>query len=534
MSTTPAPIDPRQIDYLPLSTLAADPRNPKAHDEAVIDASIGRFGMLDLIVRDDRTGYIVSGHGRRKALRAMEERGESAPEGVKVDADSGAWLVPVVVGWSSRTDSEAAAALIALNRTTELGGWVDDSLLELLDDLSAEDDGLVGVGYGDEEIDALRALLDEVDEGAGEGYGEGAEGEEIRKPGPSLSEQFGIPPLSVLDTRRGEWRERKRAWLDLGIRSEVGRDAELVYDANGRKYFNWYYVKNAAHKAEGRVLSNEELMEKYSHLLRSTDGTSIFDPVLTEIIVRWFSAPGARVLDPWAGGSVRGIVSGAVGRSYDGIELRAEQVEANKEQLPLVQEAVRAGLSTEGPGVSVSWHVGDSRTVMEGWEEGGTFDLAIGCPPYYHLEKYSDDPQDLSTMSPEEFDAEMAATLKEVARHLRDNAFAVFVVGSVRETRGSRAGRVLDMRRCMSEAAEAADMWLYNDFVLVTMAGSVGIGAGRSFSKTRVMGRVHQEVLVFCKGDRRKATEAAGGESVESFVLDLPEEADEDAGETFE
>lgn len=147
----------RKVQYLPLAELKADPRNPKAHDEEVIDASIGRFGVLDLIVLDERTGNIVSGHGRQKALAAMEERGESAPEGVQVDAE-GRWLVPVVTGWASRTDSEAGAALIALNRTTELGGWVDEDLLTLLDDLSEMDDGLAGVGFTEEDRAALAHL----------------------------------------------------------------------------------------------------------------------------------------------------------------------------------------------------------------------------------------------------------------------------------------------------------------------------------------------------------------------------------------
>ena len=36
------------------------------------------------------------------------------------------------------------------------------------------------------------------------------------------------------------------------------------------------------------------------------------------------------VLDPFAGGSVRGIVASQLGRGYLGIELAAEQVEANR------------------------------------------------------------------------------------------------------------------------------------------------------------------------------------------------------------
>ena len=152
---------PRRTEYLPLDHLTPDPSNPKGHSVETIDASIGRFGVIDQIVRDDRTGYIISGHGRHETLTAMRDRGEHPPEGVRVDA-GGHWLIPVIVGWASRTDAEARAALIALNRTTELGGWVDDELLGLLDDLGAGGEhGLLGVGYGDDDIEALRTRLAE-------------------------------------------------------------------------------------------------------------------------------------------------------------------------------------------------------------------------------------------------------------------------------------------------------------------------------------------------------------------------------------
>ena len=148
----------REITYVPLAELREDPRNPKAHDHGAITASLERFSVIDPIVIDGRTGYIISGHGRRSALLAMAERGDEPPEGVAL-ADDCSWLVPAVTGWSSRTDTEARAALIALNRTGELGGWVDDSLLSLLDELSAADPDLP-VGFGDEDREALRRLVE--------------------------------------------------------------------------------------------------------------------------------------------------------------------------------------------------------------------------------------------------------------------------------------------------------------------------------------------------------------------------------------
>lgn len=152
MTTT----DPRRTEYLPLAALKPDPANPKSHDMEALDASVGRFGFVEGITVDERTGYIVAGHGRHKALTDMEARGETPPEGVTVSED-GDWLVPVQRGWSSRTDAEARAYLIASNRTSELGGWVDDSLLSALDELDGD---FTGVGFGEDDLDDLRAKLE--------------------------------------------------------------------------------------------------------------------------------------------------------------------------------------------------------------------------------------------------------------------------------------------------------------------------------------------------------------------------------------
>lgn len=55
-------------------------------------------------------------------------------------------------------------------------------------------------------------------------YGSGLLGESLApsKNG-ALSERFQIPPFTVLSAREGWWAERKRAWIALGIQSELGR-----------------------------------------------------------------------------------------------------------------------------------------------------------------------------------------------------------------------------------------------------------------------------------------------------------------------
>lgn len=205
----------RRTDYVPLDDLVPNPANPKGHDFETIDASVGRFGYVEPVVMDDRTGYLISGHGRRETLLAMRDRGESAPEGIGVQ-DDGTWLVPVSRGWASRTDTEATAALIALNRTTELGGWVDDALLGMLDTLAADElsggEGLLGVGYDEGSIETLRARL--AAEEVVDSFDPSASGDEYDDEGEPI-ESFGVSAgtVEVVVVVKQEDRERLYALL---------------------------------------------------------------------------------------------------------------------------------------------------------------------------------------------------------------------------------------------------------------------------------------------------------------------------------
>lgn len=223
-------------------------------------------------------------------------------------------------------------------------------------------------------------------------------------------------------------------------------------------------------------------------------GTSIFDPVLCELAYTWFCPPGGLVLDPFAGGSVRGIVAEQLGRRYVGVELRAEQVEANREQA--------ARICGDAPPV---WHVGDSRN-LPALVEPESADFVFSCPPYADLEVYSDDPADLSTF---EYPAFLEA-YREIVAHavaaLKPDRFACFVVGDVRDKRGDYYGFVPDTVRAFGDAGAR----FYNDAVLVTAVGSLPIRVGRQFEAGRKLGKTHQNVLVFVKGDAKAATQACG------------------------
>jgi hypothetical protein len=222
-------------------------------------------------------------------------------------------------------------------------------------------------------------------------------------------------------------------------------------------------------------------------------GTSIFDPVLCELAYTWFCPNGGTVLDPFAGGSVRGIVAAELGYKYTGVELRHEQVVSNEAQAKEICKE-REPL----------WLIGDSREEVPKLD--GLYDFVFSCPPYGDLEVYSDDEADLSNMGYEEFKGAYWDIIHHSVARLKDNSFACFVVGDFRDKRGNYRNFVSDT----IAGFLTAGCHLYNDAVLLTALGSLPIRAGKQFSASRKLGKTHQNVLVFVKGDGKAAAERCG------------------------
>lgn len=147
----------RRVEYMRLDEIRGALRNPKTHDGDGIHRSITHFGLADLPVLDERTGLLVSGHGRLEQLVVMVTEESERPDGVGVD-DEGMWLVPVIRGWASKSDADADAYLVAANRLMEQGGWDQLGLGDLLSDLNSFDPALLEVaGFSQGDLAALFA-----------------------------------------------------------------------------------------------------------------------------------------------------------------------------------------------------------------------------------------------------------------------------------------------------------------------------------------------------------------------------------------
>lgn len=313
------------------------------------------------------------------------------------------------------------------------------------------------------------------------------QGEEVEKVIPaSLNESFIMSPFSVLDTRSGTWQDRKRKWLELGFNSQETReDIELI--ARSGQSTAIYELRNKMRETLKREPEWDEIIEyakkKGMHVY---EGASIFDPVLCELSYRWFCPEGGKIRDPFAGGSVRGIVAGILGYAYHGIDLRPDQVEANRKQVQLLNLS------------NVHYIAGNSDKVLD--EEELQSDFVYSCPPYHDLEQYSDDPEDLSNMDYETFLEIYRSIIKKAVDQLADDRFACFVVGDIRDKKGFYRNFVSDT----ISAFEDAGAKLYNEIILVNVVGSLAIRIRRQFNNGRKVGKMHQNVLVFYKGDPKK------------------------------
>ena len=279
-----------------------------------------------------------------------------------------------------------------------------------------------------------------------------------------LKSKFIVPPFSILDMASGDWQNRKNRWKELGIKGEVGRDSKAIISGTD----NYRTIKD---KAE------YDNRENY---------VSIFDPVLCEIMYRWFVPAEGSILDPFAGGSVRGIVSSFLDYNYTGVELRDEQVYSNMGQ---AEEIVPNNLP--------EYLIGDSNKVLETIDR--KFDFLFSCPPYYDLEIYSDYNGDLSNMSHKDFEFYYESIIRKSCLLLKDNRFACFVVGNVRDNNGF----MKDLVGLTIRLFEKCGLRFYNDIIMRQPVASASMRADKNM-KYRKTVKVHQNVLVFCKGNPKE------------------------------
>jgi hypothetical protein len=335
-------------------------------------------------------------------------------------------------------------------------------------------------------------------------------------------DRFVIPPFSILDTRKGYWQTRKKAWRELIGDMGESRNDTLIKSPEIK--YKDIYQKTREHR-ESLGLGFQEYLDKYvSDEVKEREaakvlsaGVSLFDPVLSEIMCKWFMPEkGAKIFDCFAGDTQKGFVFGHCGYDFTGIELRQEQVDINNK---VINER----------GLAIRYICDDGQNVANHFEPKSQ-DMLFSCPPYYDLEVYSDLDKDASNQDTyEDFLVILENGFKNALVCLKDDRFAVIVVGDVRDKKtGFYYNFVDDVKQIFKENGAP----LYNEIILIETGASTALRASR-YMESRKVAKMHQNVLVFYNGDPKnikqnfKKIEYAS-EDLELFRVDSGNEPCED------
>lgn len=499
-----------QFDDPPISSIIEDfkpyAKNPRKITDKQLDQledTLKRFGDLSGVIVHAHTKEIIGGNQRTKVFNKHREHCKIELVAIHDIPDAQGTIAYGYIEFLGHkfnyrevvwNEAMVQEANIVANKG---GGEWDFEILSK--EFKIED--LLNWGFEEEELKAMPEFDAQ--------FAEMGQSESISKEQSiqTLAERFIVPPFSVLDTRQGYWMERKRAWLGLGIESEVGRGDNLAFSRSAQNT-EVYELRNEMRAKLKREASWDEIeAEAKKQGITWSNGTSIFDPVLCELMYKWFCTEGGKILDPFAGGSVRGIVAARLGYQYVGIELREEQTDSNRVQA----EKILAEDIKNSP----MWFQGDSNDLVKDMPPD-QFDFIFSCPPYHDLEVYSDDKNDLSTMSDEEFSKIYAQIITAAVSKLKNNRFACFVVTELRNKAGYYKGFVNET----IEAFEKAGALFYNDIILLNQFGSLPIRVGRQFSNGRKVGRTHQNVLVFYKGDTKEIKNNSAAIKIEELIAE--------------
>ena len=205
---------------------------------------------------------------------------------------------------------------------------------------------------------------------------------------------------------------------------------------------------------------------------------SVFNPHLAQMILSAYAPLNAKIYDPFGGGGTRGYIATKMGCDYTGVEIREEEYNRVKEQMKKWN-------------INFNFILGDSMI----YSTNEKFDFCFTCPPYYDLELYSNLPNDLSNANTyEDFLKMLKKIINNVFNMLKDNCFAVFVVGNFRKENGELCHFNGDLIRIAKEIG--FKLW---DEIIWEGASKVALTRCGKFEKNRKSVRMHEYIIVLKK-----------------------------------
>ena len=211
---------------------------------------------------------------------------------------------------------------------------------------------------------------------------------------------------------------------------------------------------------------------------------SIFPPELVDFFIRYYLDDwrGKVYLDPFSGQGIRMQVACMRGMKYYGMDISKAFFAFN--------DLVRKKIDPDGALVHIKR--GDSRDPS--WIEDEIGDFSLHSPPYWNIENYGDEPEQLGKQPYLDFIGDMEKVLAAWLPKFKTGAYHVINVGDFRIDGKFYAYHADLINAGIRAGWHCHDIWILKD---VVASASRVFAVSRNLKK--VAPRVHEYALIFRK-----------------------------------
>lgn len=185
----------------------------------------------------------------------------------------------------------------------------------------------------------------------------------------AMLERFGFIPHSILQLHRGALSRQMFRYQGEVPQRHVGKTQETKEKARRMREAGYWSRGTASGRAAGR----------------GRPGATIMPAELVEFFIKYYAAPGQVYLDPFMGQGIQMQVAKLMGMHYYGYDCSEEFFR----YIEMVRQKIDDGTTT------IQITKGDSRYPTE--IPDGIGDFSFHSPPYWDIEYYGDEPEQLGT-----------------------------------------------------------------------------------------------------------------------------------------
>lgn len=268
--------------------------------------------------------------------------------------------------------------------------------------------------------------------------------------------------------------------LPMSIMKAIIRKREYDLSTGSYKTCDW------------RIKNTKKALELGSHLAEhfAVSGQSVrmgrlsqFPQNIGKCVLRLYSKEGDVVIDPFAGHNSRMQLVTEEGRHYCGYDISKDFMKFNVDLAIMLRESTQ---------MKINLYEQDSRFMIH--TENESADFTLTSPPYYDLEDYGDEKEQLGkTKTYKGFLDEIAMTIKENYRILKKNAYCVWFINDFRR-RGIFHSYHVDLINIFNSVG-----FTQQDLMVVDLGYPIKAAFASQILRDKILPKRHEYGIIFQK-----------------------------------